>query len=218
MEDSIKKTLAEARAKLAKFVSEREKLDKQIQEWKRVVDSLKAVSEEASENLPGEIEIITGTEFLTPYQGATGKPDKHTRHRMRLNFTDAIREILRLDDPQVVRVPAIRDSLVAWGFDFSKYKQELVPIHNTLKRLEEQGEARAVKNANGRIVGYQWITPIERAIEGEPESAKAFARSVAKALLFGQNKIREQIRDAASSTASQKGQVKTDDAASTKTE
>jgi hypothetical protein len=217
MEDSIKKALAEARGKLSKFVNEREKLDKQIQEWKRVVDSLKAVSEEASENLPGEIEIITGTEFLAPYQGTTGKPDRRTRHRVRLNFTDAIREILRLDEPEVVRVPAIRDYLAAWGFDFSKYKQELVPIHNTLKRLEEQGEATAVKNTNGRIIGYQWITPIERAIEGEPESAKAFARSVAKALMFGQNKLREQIKDAAPTAASQKGQVKTDDAASTKT-
>jgi hypothetical protein len=45
----------------------------------------------------------------------------------------------------------------------------LVPIHNTLKRLEEQGEVRAAKNEQGRVKGYQWIGPIERAMKEESE-------------------------------------------------
>jgi hypothetical protein len=53
--------------------------------------------------------------------------------------------------------------LVECGFDFSRYKQKLVPVHNAMRRLEEQREVRAIKNDQGRVKGYQWIAPIERA-------------------------------------------------------
>jgi len=172
MADAVKKALVEAKAKLDKLVNERKRIDKEIVDWKRVFDSLTAVSEEVSDSLPPDVEVVVSAQFVGPYEEQSDDPSKQVSSPpLRLNFTDAIREILRLREARdFVPVPAIRDELVAWGFDFSKYKQELVPVHNTLKRLEEQGEVRAVKNARGLLAGYQWIAPIERAMKDESQS------------------------------------------------
>ena len=165
---AIKKTLAGAKAKLERLLRERKRIEREIIDWKRVVDSLTAVTEEVSESLPPDVEITVAAQFVGPYEPPSDDPNKQVHSPpIRLNFTDSIREILRLREAsKFVPVPEIRDELLEWGFDFSKYRQELVPVHNALKRLVEQGEARPVKNKRGRLAGYQWIGPIERAMEG----------------------------------------------------
>jgi hypothetical protein len=186
--DTIKSALTEAKAKLDKLVEERRKIDEQIVNWKRVVDSLCAVSEDVSDTLPPDIEVIVRAQALAPFEAPSDKnPKSMDSPSTRISFTDAIRSTLRTRELRVVPVPEIRDELVACGFDFSKYKQKLVPIHNTLKRLEEQGEVRAVKNEQGRVKGYQWIGPIERAIKEENE----FGRGVPEQM-YGT--IRDTIR------------------------
>ncbi len=199
MADKIKSALTEARTKLGDLMVERKRLDQEIIEWKRVVDSLSAVSEEVSEEIPPDLEIISTACY-------TRDPSIRSSHTTRIKFTNAVREILRLQHPKVLRVPAIRDYLMDWSYDFSKYKQELVPVHNALKRLQEQGEAKAIKDKRGRLIGYQWIEPFERAMED------AELTNIARQLAFGMK------RKATRNVASQKGQVKTDDTASTKTE
>jgi hypothetical protein len=157
--DAIKTALQEAKAKLDQLLAERRKIDDQILDWKRVIDSLCAVSEDVSDTLPPDIEFIVAAQAALPGSDNLKAESSPTR----LTFTEAIRTILRLRDFKVVPVPEIRDELMECGFDFSKYKQKLVPVHNALKRLEEQGEVRAAKNDQGRVKGYQWIAPIERA-------------------------------------------------------
>ena len=195
MADKIKSALTEARTKLGDLMVERKRLDQEIIEWKRVVDSLSAVSEEVSEEIPPDLEIISTACY-------TRDPSIRSSHTTRIKFTNAVREILRLQHPKVLRVPAIRDYLMDWSYDFSKYKQELVPVHNALKRLQEQGEAKAIKDKRGRLIGYQWIEPFERAMED------AELTNIARQLAFGMK------RKATRNVASQKGQVKTDDTAS----
>lgn len=197
MANKIKSALAEARTKLGNLMVERKKIDQEIVEWKRVVDSLSAVSEEVSADIPPDLEIISSMHY-------THDPSIRSTHRTRIKFTDAVREILRLQHPAVLRVPAIRDYLVDWSYDFSKYKQELVPVHNALKRLEEQGEAKAIKDRRGRLVGYQWIEPFDRALRNDDLT------KIAKELAFGKKVM------VAPRATSRKGKVKTDDdAAST---
>ncbi len=58
----------------------------------------------------------------------------------------------------------MRDRLIAKGLNLSKYKQPLVPIHNTLKRLESQQEIVPFLDDNGEIRGYRWVSPIARAV------------------------------------------------------
>ncbi len=183
---------------MGNLMVERKKLEQEIVEWKRVVDSLSAVSEEVSENIPPDLEIISSAYYSLD-------PSIRSSHSTRIKFTDAVREILRLQHPRVLRVPAIRDYLIDWSYDFSKYKQELVPVHNALKRLEEQGEAKAIKDKKGRLIGYQWIEPFDRAMRNNDLT------DLARKMVF------DETREATRKVASQKGKVKTDDAASTKT-
>jgi hypothetical protein len=48
----------------------------------------------------------------------------------------------------------IRTELMDKGFDLSSYSNAMAVIHNTLKRLDSQGELMTVKNPSGQIVGY----------------------------------------------------------------
>jgi hypothetical protein len=149
--DLIHDALAQARKNLDELVAERTRIDREIMNWKRVVHSLAAVSGEHGDETPADVRLFSDPK-LTPL--------------LNLKFTDAIRNALASVDGYI-SAPAIRDQLNDLGFDFSKYKQELVPIHNALKRLEEQGEAQAVKNEQGQTLGYRWISPIARALAEE---------------------------------------------------
>lgn len=164
MPDAIRNALEEAKSKVDRLLIERKKIEEQILDWKRVIDSLCAVSEDVSDTLPPDVEAIVKVQALGPEETPSDDNPKHAESLpVKVSFTEAIRTILRIRELRVVPVPEIRDELMACGFDFSKYKQKLVPIHNALKRLEEQGEVNAVKNEEGRVRGYRWIAPIERA-------------------------------------------------------
>jgi hypothetical protein len=144
MADPIQDALAKAKTKLDQLVSDRTKIEKEIIDWKRVVDSLTVVSEESPDELPADVNL-------------------DERLGLTMKFTDGVRKALQFTNGSLT-APQIRDQLVKIGFDFSKYKQELVPLHNTLKRLEEQGEVESVRNAQGQITGYKWIDEIEQAL------------------------------------------------------
>jgi len=148
--DPIQNALTKAKTKLDQLVSERTRIEKEIVDWKRVVDSLTAVSEEPSDELPADVNVGAALSSL-----------------LTLKFTDGVRTVLEAAGGTLT-APQIRDHLVNLGFDFSKYKQELVPLHNTLKRLEEQGEVKAVRDVSDRVVRYQWIPAIQRALAEHP--------------------------------------------------
>ena len=71
-----------------------------------------------------------------------------------IGITDAIREILKESShniwaPRVIRLHLKRDA-----FPIERYQNPLAVIHTTLKRLEGQGEVKAVEK-DGRTL-YQW--------------------------------------------------------------
>jgi len=148
--DPINSALEAAHQKLGELLSERSRIDKEIVNWKRVIDSLLAVSEDDDSD-PSDVQVSS----LDAESG-----------RKTIKFTDGVRMVLRQNANREVSisVPEIRTQLINLGFDFAKYSQPLVPIHNTLKRLEEQGEAAPLRNEFGQTLGYKWISPIERAL------------------------------------------------------
>jgi len=154
--DPISAALEAAHQKLSDLLSERATIDKEIVDWKRVIDSLLAVSE-SEDTDPAVVEVSAFVE---------GKPGKQT-----VKFTDGVRMVLQQNSNREIpiSVPEIRDQLTNLGFDFAKYAQPLVPIHNTMKRLEEQGEVRPLKNEMGQTLGYKWISPIERALSDDDQ-------------------------------------------------
>jgi hypothetical protein len=150
MPDSINDALKTAKRKLLACLRERDRLNNEIEKWERVVESLSAVTVDSSADLPPDIVVVS------PFFG-----DKKP-----MGFTDGVRDVLRRAEV-IMTAPQIRNELERMGFDFSKYAQPLVPLHNTLKRLQEQKEIVSIKNQAGETTGYQWINPIVRAVKEE---------------------------------------------------
>ena len=162
MKDPLKESLAVATQKLNELVAARAEIDKrraaidaQIIQWKQLADSLRTVCADEEED-PSDIEVSAFVE---------GKPGKQV-----VKFTDGVRMVLRQNRDVVITAPDIRGGLTNLGFDFSKYSQQLTPIHNCLKRLEHQGEVKPEKTKDGQIIGYRWISTIERALAEESPS------------------------------------------------
>jgi hypothetical protein len=66
-----------------------------------------------------------------------------------MGLTEAIRWVFR--QPQILPLTPtqVRDRMAEMGYDLSKYKHEMPPIHNTLKRMKEAGEIREVDGIGG---------------------------------------------------------------------
>jgi|SRR5215467_546328 len=120
-----KKTLDRARRDLVAALKERAELDQRILKLQQSVESLAAlVGEEdhSRESLPDDLRDPDGeggiTNSILGILNSYGLPTK---------------------------VPQIRDALVQEGYDPEKYSNFLTVIHNTLHRLERQGQATKVR-------------------------------------------------------------------------
>ena len=60
-----------------------------------------------------------------------------------MRLTSAIRQILA-ESAVPMRPPDLRDGLINHGFNVAQYANKLAVIHNTLSRLERQGEVMQV--------------------------------------------------------------------------
>lgn len=159
MQDKFKPALEQARKELATAIVERSTIENRILILKATVEGLSALceSEEA-----GEEDVVQ--------VGGGLPPDGYIT-----SLTDAIRRVVS-DAGCVLTPPQIRNGLLQMRLKLQKYKQPLVPIHNTLKRLESQGEVLAVKDENGEMRGYRWVPPVARAMAELNSSRRNFGR------------------------------------------
>jgi hypothetical protein len=70
-------------------------------------------------------------------------------------LTDACRVVLARAEHPLTPL-AVRDRLLAIGFDLSKYSSDLSAIHTVLKRLNRAGELRVGARAPGNHA-YEWV-------------------------------------------------------------
>ena len=73
-------------------------------------------------------------------------------------MTDGVRFILRRSKRALTAVD-VREELSNWGFDMSKYANDLSAIHTVLKRLNKAGEIRFVARTPGSHA-YEWNRPV----------------------------------------------------------
>ena len=88
-------------------------------------------------------------------------------------MTDGVRFILRRAQRPMSAID-VRDELANWGFDMSRYVNDLSAIHTVLKRLNKGGEIRFVARSAGSHA-YEWMrptTPVNMMPE-KPPSPKA---------------------------------------------
>ncbi|HLH32660.1 MAG TPA: hypothetical protein VKY31_15780 [Terriglobia bacterium] len=115
-----KKALHSARAEFNKLLQERAELDTRIVRLKQTIAGLVGLCEVNSK-------VQRALNQVTPL------PPRFMR------LTSAIRQLLA-QSGSAMRPPELRDALVKHGFTLAQYANKLAVIHNTLTRLEKQGE------------------------------------------------------------------------------
>jgi len=138
--------LKQARKSLKEAYEERNAIEHRILSLKQTIDGLAALCEPE----PNE-------EFVQV-------KECHLPDGYNTSLTGAIRRIFSESTEHMLTPPEVRDALLAMGVNLARYKQPLVPIHNTLKRLEAQGELVPFRDDAGDLRGYRWVSPLARAV------------------------------------------------------
>jgi hypothetical protein len=119
-----RKALHSARAEFEKLLQERAGLDSRIVRLKQTIAGLTSLCN-------GNDDTRRALSKIAPL------PPRFMR------LTSAIRQLLA-GSTSPMRPPDVRTSLADLGFNLSQYANKLAVIHNTLSRLEKQGEAMLV--------------------------------------------------------------------------
>ncbi len=146
--NAFEAALQEARKSLKDAYEERAVLEQRIVSLKQTIDGLTSLCEPEPRVEIRRRDPETGFDI---------------RSSFRLSF--AIRQIFSDSREYMLTPTEVRDALLKMGLNLAeKYKQPLVPIHNTLKRLEAQGELVALRDDTGDLRGYRWVSPLARAV------------------------------------------------------
>ena len=119
-----RKALHSARAEFEKLLQERADLDSRIVRLKQTITGLIGLCE-------------SNDKARRPLNHVVPLPPRFMR------LTSAIRQLLA-ESASPMRPPDLRDALLKYGFNVSQYANKLAVIHNTLSRLEKQGEVLQV--------------------------------------------------------------------------
>jgi hypothetical protein len=130
MDNTYLKALEDARKELQGLIQERAQLDDRIARLSRSIEGLASLCDDTDHSNELKTKLIELE--LSDSMG----------------MTDAIRAVIS-SSIFPVSATAIRDALVAEGFDSKNYSNMLTVIHNTLLRLERQGEIQRAANLLG---------------------------------------------------------------------
>jgi hypothetical protein len=125
-----------ARDKLAGLIQQEQTAKEQIAHWAPVVEKL---AEIAGESVPEELRARIA--MLKDVKQPEGVED--------MGLTEAIRWVFRQPLLLPLTPTQVRDRLAEMGYDLGKYAHVMPPIHNTLKRMKENGEIEEVDNVGG---------------------------------------------------------------------
>ena len=122
-----------ARDRLRSLIVQEKEVQEQIGHWGPIVEKLAAL---AGEELPADVQERVNALNKVKRSSEMAVED--------LGLTDAIRWVFK--EPLILPLTPtqVRDRLADMGFDLTKYSHMMPPIHNTLKRMKENGEIREV--------------------------------------------------------------------------
>jgi hypothetical protein len=120
-----RKALESARSEFDKLLGERLSLEKRILSLRQTIAGLVALCE-------GE--------------GKLGDLEEGIPFPRSIKLTSAIRQVLAEGDTPI-SPPELRNTLIRRGLDMSNYANQLSVVHNTLIRLQRQGQAVQVSGA-----------------------------------------------------------------------
>jgi len=125
-----------ARERLIELLQQESDVKGQISHWASVVEGLAKLSGEKIEP-----EILSKINELKQKEPASAGQE--------MGLTEAIRWVFRQPHLLPLTPTQVRDRMAEMGYDLSKYKHVMPPIHNTLKRMKEAGEIDEAEGIGG---------------------------------------------------------------------
>ena len=135
-DETATKVYESARDRLQELLRQETEIKEQVSHWGPIVERL---SKLAGETL--EPEIASRINELNQENQATAGQE--------MGLTEAIRWVFRQPLLLPLTPTQVRDRMAEMGYDLSKYKHVMPPIHNTLKRMKEAGEIKEVEGLGG---------------------------------------------------------------------
>jgi hypothetical protein len=133
-----RKCMNPQRDRLKELLRQETDIKEQISHWGPVVDRLaRLTGETLDSDIASRINELKQNE-----ESAQGAGQE-------MGLTEAIRWVLRQPLLLPLTPTQVRDRMAEMGYDLSKYKHVMPPIHNTLKRMKEAGEIREVEGIGG---------------------------------------------------------------------
>jgi hypothetical protein len=130
-----------ARDRLRELLRQETEIKDHISHWGPIVEQLAGLTgETVDEDIASRINELKQAE--AGGAGASGAGQE-------MGLTEAIRWVFRQPLILPLTPTQVRDRMAEMGYDLSKYKHEMPPIHNTLKRMKEAGEIREVEAVGG---------------------------------------------------------------------
>jgi hypothetical protein len=138
MEKAYEVALAQAEDEMQQLLAKRAVIDARISQLKQGIESLRNLggTRDFAKEMPKDI---------------SGLLELHVADQM--GITDAIRTLIK-ETALPLTAPQIRDALLRYGLDMDKYSSPLTVIHNTIKRMDKQGEISSVRSPAGEFVGW----------------------------------------------------------------
>ena len=126
-DEATVKMYESARDKLLDWIRREQEAREQVEHWVTVVEKLAEISgEEVPEEIKKKIQQL--------------KSAKHPDGVEDMGLTEAIRWVFRQPMLLPLTPTGVRDELARMGYDLEKYAAMMPPIHNTLKRMKDNGE------------------------------------------------------------------------------
>jgi hypothetical protein len=127
-----------ARDRLLELLRQETEIKQHISHWGPIVEQLaKLTGEMVEPDIASRINELRQAE-----SGEAGAGQE-------MGLTEAIRWVFRQPLMLPLTPTQVRDHMAEMGYDLSKYKHVMPPIHNTLKRMKEAGEIKEVEGLGG---------------------------------------------------------------------
>jgi hypothetical protein len=143
-DETALKMYESARERLKELLRQEIEVKDQITHWGPIVEQLaRLIGETVDPEIANRINELKQDEASA--QGAGQE----------MGLTEAIRWVFRQPLLLPLTPTQVRDRMAEMGYDLSKYKHVMPPIHNTLKRMKEAGEIREVDGFGGIGRAYE---------------------------------------------------------------
>src|SRR5258707_4808605 len=137
-DETASKMYESASERLKELLRQETEIKEQISHWGPIVEKLARLSGETVDP-----DIASRINELKHDQASASEAGQE------MGLTEAIRWVFRQPLLLPLTPTQVRDRMAEMGYDLSKYKHVMPPIHNTLKRMKEAGEIREVDGIGG---------------------------------------------------------------------